>query len=91
MENTFSSPPLKAYAPAYYEIVIQGHLGQGWEQEFLGFEIQRLCNADGAVTRLVGAVYDQPALAGMLLRLIGNGYPLICVAHDPRGGASPGT
>lgn len=82
-------PRLSLHKPAHYEIVIQGHLHPAWARELGGMGIKHVESEYGAATLIHGEVRDQPALAGILVRLVGNGYALISVAHRPVESASP--
>jgi hypothetical protein len=81
------APRISLHRPAHYEIVIQGHVHPAWTYDLNGMQVdQRVCEY-GAVTHIAGEVRDQPALMGMLLRLMGNGYPLISIRHCPPAAA----
>jgi hypothetical protein len=79
METPPPHLPLRLDAPARYVLVFQGHIPVAWANELGGMQVVHGQDATGPVTRLTGTVRDQSALAGVLLRLIGNGYPLISV------------
>lgn len=65
-----------ASRPAVCEIRIRGHLGQPWQDWFLGLTI--LPDEDGT-TLLTGPVVDQAALHGILKKVRDLGLPLISV------------
>ncbi|CUS03531.2 conserved protein of unknown function [Candidatus Promineifilum breve] len=62
--------------PTVYEIRIRGHLGQQWQEWFMGLTI--VLQEDGN-TRLTGAVVDQAALHGILKKVRDLGMPLLAV------------
>jgi hypothetical protein len=62
----------------FYEIRIEGHLDDGWQDWFDGWTVTR--QADGT-TLLSGPVPDQPALYGILRRVRDLGLPLISVTQ----------
>ena len=57
-----------------YEIAVKGSLGQEWSAWFDGFEITPLENGE---TFMVGQVPDQPALHGLLAKILDLGLTLI--------------
>ncbi|MCA9866034.1 MAG: hypothetical protein KIS95_04620 [Anaerolineae bacterium] len=65
-----------ASRPTVCEIRIRGHLGQPWQDWFLGLTI--LPDEDGT-TLLTGPVVDQAALHGILKKVRDLGLPLISV------------
>ncbi|MEM7334701.1 MAG: hypothetical protein AAF490_21675 [Chloroflexota bacterium] len=72
---------LAIHQPKTYQIRLEGHLSQRWQNSFEGFEI--LLEEEGT-TLLIGAVIDQSALYGMLRKVRDLGLPLIslnCVTH----------
>jgi hypothetical protein len=64
------------YAPAHYELRIEGHLDQHWSAWFGGPTIT--CDDDGATT-LRGRVTDQAELHGLLAKVRDLGITLISV------------
>ena len=58
----------------YYQIHIQGHLGENWSDWLQAFQIQY--NENG-ITVLTGPVIDQAALRGLLERLFDLGIPIL--------------
>lgn len=58
----------------YYQIQIQGHLGENWSDWLQAFHIQY--NENG-ITILTGPVIDQAALRGLLDRLFDLGIPIL--------------
>lgn len=73
---------LTLHGAANYTILVQGALGRHWGVE-LGMRITHSERDHVVVTRLVGRLPDQAALAGVLQRLYGLGYPLIAVTLLP--------
>jgi len=72
------------HRPMVYEIRIRGHLGQQWQEWFMGLTI--LLQEDGT-TLLAGAVVDQAALHGILKKVRDLGMPLLSVnfvSADPQ-------
>jgi hypothetical protein len=68
----------------WYEIEIQGQLGQQWSRAFQGLEIKKLANGR---TILYGKALDQSALFGVLQRIRDLGTPLLSVTRcDPPSG-----
>jgi len=70
---------------SWYEIRLQGRLGQRWSDWFDGLT---LTAASDGTTTIRGSVADQAALHGLLQRLRDLGLPLISVTplhHDPGG------
>ena len=66
------------YECGLYEIRVKGHLNDRWSQWFEGLAIQR--QEDGT-TLLVGAVVDQAALHGVIIRIRDLGLPLLSVSR----------
>ncbi|HEU5422080.1 MAG TPA: hypothetical protein VFU72_00940 [Nitrolancea sp.] len=64
------------HRPDWYEIRLQGHLGDRWAAWFDGLALTR--EGDGT-TRLCGPVADQAALHGLLQRVRDLGLPLLAV------------
>jgi hypothetical protein len=64
------------YAPAHYELRIEGHLDQHWSAWFGGPTIT--CDDDGTTT-LRGGVTDQAELHGLLAKVRDLGITLISV------------
>ncbi len=71
------------YAPAHYELRIEGHLDEHWFDWFGGLSLIR--EGDGTTT-LRGAVTDQAELHGLLAKVRDLGATLISVRTiDPPG------
>jgi hypothetical protein len=64
-----------------YEIRVEGVLDPRWSSWFDGL---RITNEPGGVTVIAGAVVDQAALHGLLVRIHDLGLPLISL--DRTGG-----
>ena len=64
------------YAPAHYELRIEGHLDEHWSDWFGGLTLIR--EGDGTTT-LRGAVTDQAELHGLLAKVRDLGTTLISV------------
>jgi hypothetical protein len=65
------------YAPAQYELRIDGHLDEHWSAWFGGLILIR---EDDGTTTLRGAVTDQAELHGLLTKLRDLGMTLISLA-----------
>ena len=65
-----------------YEIEIEGHLDDRWQEWFEGFTIRRI--ADGRSV-LTGAIRDQAALHGLLRKVRDLGLPLVSVVQVQPG------
>ncbi|MFZ1399513.1 MAG: hypothetical protein WAS33_21580 [Candidatus Promineifilaceae bacterium] len=59
-----------------YEIEIEGHLDDRWQEWFEDFTLTRLANCR---TRLTGPIRDQAALHGILKKINNLGLTLISV------------
>ena len=57
-----------------YKIRIEGHLSASWASWFEGLEIRHEENGE---TVLIGALADQAALHGVLMRIRDLGLPLV--------------
>ena len=68
----------------FYRIRVEGHLDDRWSERFGGLAVQR--QEDGT-TLLVGAVVDQAALHGVIVRIRDLGLPLLSVTLcvEPHG------
>lgn len=80
---------LTLHDPVTYEILAQGALDPSWNHEF-GMEISQSYGEHGVITRLFGRLRDQAALAGVLQRLYGLGYPLLQVSWMAEALPAPG-
>lgn len=63
-----------------YQIRVKGHLNRRWSIWFDGLAITH--EPDGS-TLLTGAVVDQPALYGLLIKLRNLGLSLLSVVREP--------
>jgi hypothetical protein len=73
------------YAPAHYELRIEGHLNEHWSAWFGRLTVNR---EDDGTTTLRGPVTDQAELHGLLAKVRDLGITLISVisidsVHDP--------
>jgi hypothetical protein len=68
--------PPGEYAPAHYELRIEGHLDEYWSAWFDGLTLIR---EDDGTTTLRGAVTDQAELHGLLAKVRDLGTTLISV------------
>jgi hypothetical protein len=74
--------------PAVYQIRVRGVLEPKWSDWFDGFAITQQV---GGETLLVGLVADQPALYGLLTKVMNLGLPLISVIRlEDQGDSSLG-
>lgn len=60
----------------YYQIYIQGHLGQNWSDWLQAFQIQY---KENGITVLTGPITDQAALRGLLDRLFDLGISILSI------------
>ena len=63
----------------HYRIRIQGHLAPFWQDRFEGLRIEQ---QEAGTTLLSGALPDQAALQGLLLRIVRLGLVLLSVANE---------
>jgi hypothetical protein len=65
----------------FYEIVVEDHLGPSWEEWFDGMEFEQKLTLDGqrGITVISGALKDQAALFGVLIKIRDLGLILISV------------
>lgn len=73
---------------AWYEVRLQGHLGNHWASRFDGMTLTRL--KDGT-TLLRGPVADQAALHGLLRQLGDMGITLLSLHQDDRNPSTAAT
>ena len=66
----------KLQVPENYKILIGGHLQDRWEDSFEGLKI---CRNDDGTTTLFGALSDQIALHGVLLKIRNMNIKLISI------------
>lgn len=67
--------------PPIYQIRIEGHLGDQWQDWFEGLVITQTNNGE---TLFTGPVIDQPALHGLLKKVRDLGLPLVAVNRVER-------
>lgn len=70
-------------ASAVYRITVRGVLGPDWADWFDGLTVRA---EPGGETTLSGAVVDQAALHGLLVKVRDLGLPLLAVARVPADG-----
>ena len=68
------------HTPTFYEIRVAGHIGDSWSSWFEGLSVRHEGNSE---TVLRGAIVDQAALHGVLMRLRDLGLPLASVNRVP--------
>jgi hypothetical protein len=66
----------------FYEIRVEGHLGNSWTTWFEGMDIH---HGAGGETVLTGPIRDQAALHGVLMRIRDLGLPLVAVRRLNEG------
>ena len=64
------------HTPTFYEIRIQGHIGDSWASWFEGLSLRHEENGEMV---LRGVIVDQAALHGVLMRIRDLGLPLVSV------------
>lgn len=71
----------------YYELVVQGHLDELWAQWFEGMTLSHVENGESgaASTMIAGAVADQSALHGLLIKIRNLNLKLISVRRVKPG------
>ena len=68
-----------------YEIRVQGHLSSRWSGWFEGLV---LSHQDDGTTLLTGAIVDQPAVHGLIIKIRDLGLPLLSVVRMGKDGES---
>ncbi|HSR34172.1 MAG TPA: hypothetical protein VLY63_26700 [Anaerolineae bacterium] len=63
----------------FYEIRVEGHLGNSWSPWFEGMTIH---HKEGGETVLSGVLADQAALHGVLIKIRDLGLPLVSVTRS---------
>jgi hypothetical protein len=71
--------------PTFYEIRVEGHIGDSWSSWFGGLAV---CREERGEAVLSGPLADQAALHGALMRIRDLGLPLVAVKRVP-GAARP--
>ena len=75
---------LTVYAPATYQICVQGVVGESWGDYYAGMTIDiDYAAGQRPVTTLTGQLQDQAALIGALTRLYDRCLPILSVEHLP--------
>ena len=69
--------------PIIYQIKIEGHLDNSWQEWFEGMNIRRLKDGN---TLLSGEVVDQAGLYGLLKKIRNLGISLISIVPVGKGG-----
>ena len=64
------------HTPIFYEIRVEGHIGDSWSSWFEGLSLRHEENGE---TVLRGTIVDQAALHGVLMRIRDLGLPLVSV------------
>jgi hypothetical protein len=72
--------------PMFYEIRVEGHIGDSWSSWFEGLAIRR---DESGETVLTGPLVDEAALHGVLIKIRDLGLPLVELRRAPRAGKSP--
>jgi hypothetical protein len=62
------------HTPAFYEIRVQGHIGDSWSSWFEGMTIR---HEESGETLLSGSLPDEAALHGVLMKIRDLGLPLV--------------
>ena len=65
----------------FYEIRVEGHIGQSWSTWFEGMAIR---HEESGETVLSGMLVDEAALHGVLMRIRDLGLPLVEVKRKER-------
>jgi hypothetical protein len=60
--------------PMFYEIRVEGHIGDSWSPWFEGLAI---CHEESSGTVLTGPLADEAALHGVLMKIRDLGLPLL--------------
>ena len=69
----------------FYQIRVKGHLNSRWSGWFEGLAIS---HQDDGTTLLTGALVDQPALHGLIIKIRDLGLPLLSVVRMGKDGES---
>jgi hypothetical protein len=72
--------------PMFYEIRVEGHIGDSWSSWFEGLAIRR---DESGETVLTGPLVDEAALHGVLIKIRDLGLPLVELRRAPRAGKPP--
>jgi hypothetical protein len=80
MSDVYDGKSLKIWAPAKYQIKVDGEVGEGWVDYFGDMDITTRTRTDNSiVTILVGRVRDQAQLSGLLNSLYENHLSILSV------------
>lgn len=71
--------------PMFYEIRVEGHIGDSWSSWFEGLTIR---HEESSETVLTGPLVDEAALYGVLMKIRDLGLPLVEVRRV-QGGKKP--
>jgi hypothetical protein len=74
------------HTPVFYEIRVEGHIGDSWSSWFEGLTIRR---EESGETVLAGPLVDEAALHGVLVKIRDLGLPLVEVRRVPRAEEPP--
>jgi hypothetical protein len=69
-------------APLFYEIRVEGHIGDSWSSWFEGMTIR---HEESGQTVLSGTLVDEAALHGVLMKIRDLGLPLVEVRRIETG------
>jgi hypothetical protein len=72
--------------PIFYEIRVQGHIGDSWSSWFEGLTIR---HEESGETVLAGPLVDEAALHGVLMKIRDLGLPLVAVRRVEGGEKAP--
>jgi len=80
MSDTYGIKHLKPWAPATYQIKVEGVLEESWSDQFGGMRIEVMKRKDqSSVTKLTGRLVDQSELTGVLNGLAEMHLPILSV------------
>lgn len=71
--------------PATYQIKVQGHLGEGWQDWVENLTLEIETDEGGYPVTTLTCTVDQAALQGLLRRLYSWGTPLMSVVCLDKG------
>ena len=80
MSDKYEIKHLQPWAPATYQIKVEGALEESWSDQFGGMRIELLTRKDqSCVTTLTGRLVDQSELTGVLNGLAQMHLPILSV------------
>jgi hypothetical protein len=80
MSGVYGIKHLKPWAPATYQIKVEGVLDESWSDRFGGMRIEVMTRKDqSSVTTLTGRLMDQSELTGVLNGLAEMHLPILSV------------